>query len=115
MNIGEKFDKWRTQHKGSLDSMFDAYAAGHCAGAQHRHDEVHALAEQNRVMREALEEAKDGMATMVDDLAMCFDGSCVPTKEEVASAEAYLKEVREFLAACASPGGSKPKEGEQCK
>lgn len=33
-SVGDKFDEWRAKHKGSLDSMCDAYCAGHVQGDQ---------------------------------------------------------------------------------
>lgn len=39
--IGERFDRWREKHKGSLDSLFDAFAAGFCEGHQIGKNERH--------------------------------------------------------------------------
>ena len=52
---------------------------------------------------EALREAIESMENMVDDLTHCLDNRCVPTKHEVFSAHAQLKEARDALA------GAEPK------
>jgi hypothetical protein len=65
--------------------------AGFFAGIQHAHSEQAQLVE-------ALEDAIEGMATMVDDLNHCFEERCVPIEGEVVSARAHLKQAHEALA-----------------
>ncbi len=46
-SVGEKFEEWLAQQPGSFgtrhQSLQQAFSAGHCAGAEHSHDEVHRL------------------------------------------------------------------------
>lgn len=57
----------------------------------------HARSEQAQLV-EALEDAVDGMTTMVDDLNHCFEERCVPIEGEVVSARSHLGQAREALA-----------------
>lgn len=55
LTVGEKFERWRIQKNILEADEEQAFCAGHVAGAQHRHDEVHALQDRLAKLREALE------------------------------------------------------------
>ena len=55
--------------------------------------------ERVKELEGALEEAIEGMETMVDDLENCYIHKCVPSAGECASAKAYLIGARKDLSA----------------
>ena len=54
MTVGEKFEQWWIQRNSLEADEEQAFCAGHVAGAQHRHDEVHALLEKVDTLFDAI-------------------------------------------------------------
>lgn len=61
--------------------------------------ELEQLRAENRVLREALEDATEGLVCALSDPCHSEEYQCVPTTVEVASAQGYLNTAKSALAA----------------